>query len=113
MARVGYRVAWVLTGVVALLLVSVAVLLYLENWQFPKWAPPPPAVVKACVWIAHADGSKNKCDKQCPPPYPGGPPYTDEGHVSAGFDGKTYLYCCPKGYKLRPVTGPSGECERM
>ena len=83
-----FRVA--LLGIIGLAVLTLAVWLYLQNWS-----PPPP--VRPCKWDPTLfPPSDNTCYKRC------GPPYTPEDSpVQAAISGKTYLFCCPKGYTAK------------
>jgi len=88
-----FRVA--LFVLIALVVFTVAVLLYLQNWRFGKL--PPANAVHPCRWDpALFSPSENTCYKRC------GPPNTpDDSPVQATINGKTYLFCCPRGYTAR------------
>ena len=59
----------------------------------PTGPPPPPPPEAPCKWDWMIDPTMD-CSKKC------GPSYTGVA-VQATEHGKTYYYCCHKGYELR------------
>jgi hypothetical protein len=88
----------VLLGIIALAVFSVAVWLFLHDWD-PKRPPPPQATVRPCQWPFKNVGEDNTCLGRCGPPYTAG-----QSPVQAPVGGAVWLYCCPTGYHLDVTT---------
>ena len=88
------RVRITLLGILALAVISVGTLLYINSGGRGKL--PPPNTVKPCKWDpAQYSPAENTCERRCGPPYK-----ASDSPWQHTIGGKVYLFCCPKGYQL-------------